>query len=77
MQSNVAEEIMRIVQILPEEKQKEILHKVEDLARTASKPSIWRRIRAHAENIPDDDWKTMPTDGSQNHDHYLYGTPKK
>ena len=27
--------------------------------------------------MPLDDWKELPTDGAENHDHYLYGAPKK
>ncbi len=29
-----------------------------------------------ANSIPEEDVNKMPTDGSINHDHYLYGTPK-
>jgi len=29
-----------------------------------------------ANSIPEEDVKKMPTDGSINHDHYLYGTRK-
>jgi hypothetical protein len=27
--------------------------------------------------LPDEVWENMPTDGSYQHDHYLYGTPKR
>lgn len=27
--------------------------------------------------IPLEDWKELPSDGAENHDHYLYGSPKK
>jgi len=27
--------------------------------------------------IPDEEWEKLPSDGSVNHDHYLYGAPKK
>jgi len=30
-----------------------------------------------ANSIPEEDVKQMPTDGSVNHDHYLYGAPKR
>ena len=29
-----------------------------------------------ANSIPEEDVRMMPEDGSINHDHYLYGTPK-
>ncbi len=27
--------------------------------------------------IPVDEWKQLPSDGAENHDHYLYRAPKK
>ena len=32
------------------------------------------RLRAQ---IPDEEWKKLPRDGSYNLDHYLYGAPQK
>ncbi len=28
-------------------------------------------------DIPAEEWQKLPTDGAENHDHYLYGAPKK
>jgi hypothetical protein len=58
------------------EKQKEILHQIE-VIENEHPPTIWQKIRARAERIPDEVWKEMPADGSEQHDHYLNGTPKK
>ena len=27
--------------------------------------------------LPLENWRELPTDGAENHDHYLYGAPKK
>ena len=27
--------------------------------------------------VPKEEWAKLPTDGSINHDHYLYGAPKR
>lgn len=27
--------------------------------------------------LPIDEWEQSPSDGAENHDHYLYGAPKK
>lgn len=27
--------------------------------------------------IPFEEWNELPSDGAENHDHYLYGAPKK
>lgn len=77
MQTEVVEEISRIVNTLPVDKQNEILQQAKNLAKVVPTQTIWEKIRARAENIPDEVWEKMPSDGSENHDHYLYGTPKK
>jgi len=35
---------------------------------------MFQRIWA---DVPDEVFATLPTDGAHQHDHYLYGTPKK
>jgi len=76
MQTDVAEKIYERVKILPIEKQKEILDQIESIEKETPL-TIWQKIRARSENIPDEVWEEMPKDGSEQHDHYLYGTPKK
>jgi len=39
--------------------------------------TIWEKIRENTARIPPEEWENMPTDGSYQHDHYLYGTPKR
>jgi hypothetical protein len=77
MQTDVAHEILEVVKILPQDDQLEILQQARTLAKKGKRPSIWDKIRAHAAEIPDEEWDRMPVDGSEQHDHYLYGTPKK
>jgi hypothetical protein len=38
---------------------------------------IWERIAELAEEIPDEAIADIPVDGATEHDHYLYGSPKK
>ena len=38
---------------------------------------IWERIAARAAEIPPEELDKSPTDGASQHDHYLYGTPKR
>jgi Arc/MetJ-type ribon-helix-helix transcriptional regulator len=42
----------------------------------ARKP-IWERILERAAVIPDEECDRLPTDLAEQHDHYLYGTPKR
>ena len=76
MQTDVAEIIFERVKVLPIEKQREFLHQIEIVEKEES-TSIWKKIRARAKNVPDKVWEEMPKDGSEQHDHYLYGVPKK
>lgn len=77
MRMDIAEEVFNIVKILPKDKQKQILRQAEDLAKDEKELTIWDKIHARSKNIPDEVWETMPTDGSENLDHYLYVSPKK
>ncbi len=76
MQTDVAEKIFERVKTLPIGKQKEILDQIETIKKE-NPLTIWQKIRARAENIPDEVWEKMPSDGAEQHDHYLYGVPKK
>jgi len=38
---------------------------------------IWERIAALAADAPPEEVEKLPTDGASQHDHYLYGTPKR
>jgi Arc/MetJ-type ribon-helix-helix transcriptional regulator len=45
-------------------------------AALAQKP-IWERILERSAAIPDEEWDKLPVDGAEQHDHYIYGTPKR
>ena len=80
MQTEIAEAIYEKVKILPLDKQEEVLEFVEgklfSAERTNSRP-IWEIAREISESVPLEEWEKLPSDGSVNHDHYLYGSPKK
>jgi hypothetical protein len=42
----------------------------------AQKP-IWERILERSAAIPDEEWARLPVGGAEQHDHYIYGTPKR
>jgi hypothetical protein len=37
----------------------------------------WKRIRAIMSKVPRKQMKQLPRDGAEQHDHYIYGTPKR
>jgi hypothetical protein len=39
--------------------------------------SLSERLAALAEQIPEEDRAGLPEDGADQHDHYIYGTPKR
>ncbi len=80
MQTEIAQTIFEKVKILPLNDQKEILEIVESktlLAAAKDARPIWEVIAEISNEIPDEEWEKLPSDGSVNHDHYLYGAPKK
>ncbi len=38
---------------------------------------IWEVALELFKDIPEEEWEKMPSDGALEHDHYIYGTPKK
>ena len=80
MQTEIAETIYEKVKVLPLDKQEEVLEFVkEKLAFTVKKDSrpIWEVIAEISSQVPEEEWAKLPADGAENHDHYLYGAPKK
>jgi Arc/MetJ-type ribon-helix-helix transcriptional regulator len=43
---------------------------------TAHKP-IWEVADELRRSIPEEEWDKLPVDGASEHDHYIYGTPKR
>ena len=41
-----------------------------------SKP-IWEVFEEITASIPEEEWAKLPVDGAEQHDHYLYGVPKR
>jgi Arc/MetJ-type ribon-helix-helix transcriptional regulator len=45
-------------------------------AAPAHKP-IWEEILELTADVPDEEFDKLPTDLAEQHDHYIYGTPKR
>lgn len=60
------------------DEQKKVLAFVEDLVRReAPRAKFGAIFKEAAKNVPPEAWQEVPTDGAINHDHYLYGAPKR
>jgi hypothetical protein len=45
--------------------------------REAAPKPIWEKFIEASLEIPDEELDRLPTDGATQHDHYIYGTPKR
>jgi hypothetical protein len=77
MSANVEAEIQEKVRALPPEEQERVLHFVEELANGSPHETIWEKLQRHLRDVPDTEFAELPSDASENLDHYLYGAPKK
>lgn len=78
MEKEIAQTIFERVRVLSRNEQEKVLKYVEEreVESRDSRP-IWDVITEMSSSIPDEIWAELPSDGSINHDHYLYGAPKK
>jgi len=84
MAANLEDQLINKVRTLPPNKQQEALRLLDTLASGASsqrtdvdRKPIWEVVDEINAGLPADTWENVPTDGSINLDHYLYGAPKK
>ena len=71
----VAEKVIAALADLPDEQQTAVLDFVEALKQKRqneiiSQTPIWEQLLTIAQQIPDQDWQTLPTDLSLNFDSY-------
>ncbi len=49
----------------------------ENHAASSPHKPIWEHFEEASREIPDEELDCLPTDGSLQHDHYIYGMPKR
>jgi hypothetical protein len=86
MAASLEDQLIDKVRALPTNKQQEALRLLDTLAgASSSEPNgtgldrrpIWEVVEGINAGLPTDTWDNVPTDGSINLDHYLYGAPKQ
>jgi Tfp pilus assembly protein PilN len=84
MSANLERAILKKLQALPDGKQQEVLALVEALLdkEQLAQPESTRRpigdiFEELSSQIPLEEWAQLPQDGAGQHDHYLYGSPKR
>jgi hypothetical protein len=84
MAANLENTIQEKVKSLPPEKQQRVLAMVEEMLSEkdgtqgciAVRP-FWEIAEEISAQVPLEEWEKLPADGAEQHDHYLYGSPKK
>lgn len=84
MAANLENTIQEKVKALPPEKQQQVLSIVEEMLsetnttrdRLTARP-LWQIAEEISAQVPLEEWEKLPTDGAEQHDHYLYGSPKR
>lgn len=84
MAANLENKIQEMVKALPPEKQQRVLSMVEEMLsekeatqdRFAVRP-LWEIAEEISSQVPLEEWEKLPADGAEQHDHYLYGSPKR
>lgn len=84
MTPNIFQEVVNTVRDLNERQQREVLEYAKKISENKmekvekpEKKKIWEQIEEIMQTLPKDAFEDYPTDGSLNHDHYLYGAPKR
>ena len=80
MSTHLQHDLEEQISVLSEDEMRLVLSFVSNLRKEKS-VSQAKPISAIFEDLsselPLDEWRELPADGAENHDHYLYGAPKK
>ena len=84
MAANQEYQLIDKVRALAPDKQQEALRLLDTLATSPSSEGtgvdrrpIWEVVDEINAGLPADTWENVPTDGSINLDHYVFGAPKR
>ena len=84
MAAKLEDQLIDKVRALAPDKQQEALRLLDTLATSPSSEGtgvdrrpIWEVVDEINAGLPADTWENVPTNGSINLDHYVYGAPKR
>jgi hypothetical protein len=82
--ANLETRIQEKVKALTREKQQRVLSLVEEMLSEKNGEQVRVSVRPLSEiaeeissQVPLEEWEKLPVDGAEQHDHYLYGAPKR
>lgn len=74
----VEEQIVDKIRSLSDKEREDVLRYVDQVIDSHQRePRLGEKLAALFADIPDEVWEKIPVDGSEQHDHYIYGTPKR
>jgi hypothetical protein len=72
------QQIVEKIKALSTDEREEVMRYVDNILRKRDRPdTLGEKIQEIISDVPDEVWEKIPTDGSDQHDHYIYGTPKR
>jgi len=84
MSQTIEQQVIEAIRVLPETKQMQVLSYVKQISQNEvdeterpKKRKLLEKLEALMKELPPDAFEGYPTDGSLNHDHYLYGSAKR
>jgi len=84
MNQTIEQEVIEAIRDLPETKQMQVLSYAKQISQTENdkakrpkKRKLFEKLEELRAKLPKDAFEGYPTDGSLNHDHYLYGSAKR
>lgn len=76
--NTIQQAVIEKLALLSLEQQQRVLTFTEELAQPISTgATLWEMAQACLKDVPPEDLEALPADGAFNHDHYLYGAPKR
>ena len=74
----VEQQIVDKIRSLSDEEQADVLRYVEHVLKRHGRPAtLGERLMQIVADVPEEVWDRVPSDGSEQHDHYIYGTRKR
>ena len=84
MPQSIEQQVIEAIRVLPETKQRQVLSYAKQISQIETvktkqpkKRKLLEKLESLMKELPPDAFEGYPTDGSLNHDHYLYGSPKR
>ncbi|MGH9832620.1 MAG: hypothetical protein ACRD9Y_06350 [Blastocatellia bacterium] len=75
---DIQQAVIEKLALLSLDQQQQVLAFTEELAHSEPpRQTLWDMMQECIKDIPPEAFDDLPTDGALNHDHYLYGAPKK